>query len=73
MQSYYFAKAKKFYDNIYNNIWRKIMLQINPIDLYALHKNNATTSLTNNATASFSDTMKSTGSQSLDDIFQRVA
>ena len=73
MQSYYFAKAKKFYDNIYNNIWRKIMLQINPIDLYALHKNNATTSLTNNATASFSDTMKSTGSQSLDDIFQRAA
>lgn len=49
------------------------MLQINPIDLYALHKNNTAPNLTNTASASFSDTMKSTGSQSLDDIFQRAA
>ena len=47
------------------------MLQVNAIDLYALHKNNTKTNLTN--TTSFSDTMKSTGSQSLDDIFQRAA
>lgn len=49
------------------------MLELNPIDLYALHSNNTTIPTVNSNVASFSDTLQSTASSSLDDIFQRAA